>query len=214
MDAPQQTEQNQNISWNELYVKAYVRADRFYRQLLAAVCVVCGAGIGIAVMLDVIVGACVSICGAMLYSYFSSDEIYKRLGLRYTHVCGRIHVIKAVAKYDDTLVIPSRLVFADVTAICDGAFSSPKNQELTRIYIPKSIKCVGHDLLGDNSSHVEFLYEGSAEEWTNIEGIGELSAISVAFEVAPPALPIKSKIKKAKKNNSAQGKEAEQNEIS
>ena len=212
MDAPQQTEQN--ISWDELYVKAYVRADRFYRQLLAAVCVVCGAGIGIAVMFDVIIGACVAICGAMLYSYFSSDEIYKRLGLRYTHVCGRIHVIRAVAKYGDTLVIPSRLVFADVTTICDGAFSSPKNQELTRIYIPKSIKRVGHDPLGDNSSHVEILYEGNAEEWEDIEGIEELSAIPVAFVVAPPSLPLKSKGKKAKRNNSTQGQEAEQNEIS
>jgi hypothetical protein len=201
MEATQQTQQNENIAWDELYVKAYTRADRFYRQLVAVICVACAIGIGIAVMLDVIVGACIAICAAMLYSYFSSDDIYKRLGLRFTHVRGRIHITRAVAKYGDTLVIPSRLVFADVTAIDDGAFVSPKNEELVRVFIPKSIAHIGQDAFGEHTSHVEILFEGSAEEWGRVDGAQQLSAMPIAFDFTAPTLPEKKKKKKKSKKS-------------
>lgn len=206
-----ETENINEINWEQRYVRQYIRADGFYSNLLIAVGAVAAAGIFIAVMLDVIVGACVAICAAILYSYFSSDGIYKRLGLRYTHARGSIHITRAVAKYGDTLVIPTRLVYADVTEIADGAFSSEKNAELARVYIPKSITRIGGDLFGGNTPP-EILFEGTPMEWQGIVGADALSELSVTFEVPAPVIPKKPKKSKKQKNTSPSDESAVQGE--
>ena len=52
----------QQLTPEESYVKAYTEAHAAYGIILLAVAVACAAGIFVAAMFDVIVGMCVAIC--------------------------------------------------------------------------------------------------------------------------------------------------------
>ncbi len=179
----------------ELFVEKYLQADRAYRLILAAVFVACAVGVTLAAVYDVIVGMCISICGAIGYSFFASDEIFKRIGIRHKHIQGSAHVTEAAATYGSTLIIPSRLAFADVTQICDGAFDKEENAELACVYIPKSVTRIGNNPFGEHAHPTQIKYEGSQADWKRIEGTESLSELDICFDVPAPVIP---KVKRKK----------------
>ena len=186
----------QELTWEQTYLKRLACAKRFYLHLVIAVFTVCAIAIFISVMTDVLLGAALAIFAAAVYIYFSTDELYKQLGLRSSFVCGKIHITRAVMKYGDTVIIPSRLMWADVTKITDGAFVSEKNDTLACIYLPRSIECIGDSIFGDRDTPISICYEGSEEEWHRITGADSLTVSSVSFNCPQPTLPPKQKKKK------------------
>ena len=204
MDKEKDTEQE--LSCEQRYLKRLACAKRFYLQLVIAVIAVCSIAIFISVMIDVLLGAALAIFAAAVYIYFSTDELYKQLGLRSSFICGRIHITRAVMKYGDTMVIPSRLMWADVTKITDGAFASEKNESLACIYLPRSIECIGDGIFGDRDTPISICYEGSEEEWSGITGADSLSVSSISFNCPQPTLPPKQKKKKGSDCGTEAGK--------
>lgn len=185
----------------EQYLKRLNDAHRSYRQLVVACAAVIAAAIFIAVTYQILLGVSLAIFCAGIFLYFSSEEIYKQLGLSYTHECGVIHIIKAIAKYGDTLFIPARFLWADVTHIADEAFASDKNDELRRVYLPKSIQSVGKNIFGAHAVRIEIYYEGSEQEFRLIEGVESLVFGAINFGCAQPTLPQKKSGKKACADN-------------
>ena len=177
----------------EQYVKRLGYTQKAYRQLVIVCAFVMMAAIFVAVVYQVILGVSLALFCAGIFIYFSSEEIHKQLGLSYTHECGVIHIRKAVARYGDTLFIPSRFFWADVTHISDGAFDSDKNAELRRVYLPKSITSLGKDIFGAHAVRIEIYYEGSEQDFRLIEGVESLVFGAISFGCAQPALTPKQK---------------------
>ena len=198
-----QKNNEQELSCEERYLRRLAAAERFYLQLVVAVLAACAIAIAIAVITDVLLGVALAVFSAAVYIFFSTDELYKQLGVRYSDLCGRIHITRAVAKYGDTVVIPSRLIWVDVTKISDGAFASEKNSELARIYLPRSIEYIGKDIFG-NIPTPQVLYEGSREEWNSIEGADAIDISCVSFDVVQPRLESKPKKSKCRKGGEAE----------
>ena len=191
-------ELEEGMSCEQKYLRRLAGFERFYVGLLALVGVAIAAAIGIAVMSNVLLGVSLALLSASVYVYFVTDELYKQLGLRYKSELGSITVTRASAVYGDTLVIPSRLLYADVTRIADGAFDTPKNTELTRIYIPQSIKYIGAKVLPEVHCVAEILFEGTEEQWSAIEKNGELDGIALSFECDYPVPLPREKMPKKK----------------
>ncbi len=198
-----QKNNEQELSCEERYLGRLAAAERFYLQLVIAVAAACAIAIAIAVIENVLLGVALSVFSAAVYIFFSTDELYKQLGVRYNDICGRMHITRAVAKYGDTLIIPSRLIWVDVTKIDDGAFASDKNSELARIYLPRGIEYIGKDIFGDMPTP-EVFYEGSREEWSAIEGSDAISISRVSFDVPQPRLEKKPKKSKCRKDGESE----------
>ncbi len=181
----------------EQYQKRLKNASTAYKQLVIACAAVMAAAIIVAITANILLGASLAIFCAGVYLYFSTEEIYKQLGLKYTHEEGSLHIKKAVAKYGDTLFIPSRLLWADVTHIDDGALSSEKNAELNRVFLSKNITHIGADVFGDHSPRIEIYYEGSEEEFSRIDGASSLVCGAVRFNCPFPEPPSKKETKNA-----------------
>ena len=195
----------EGMSCEQKYLRRLAAFERFYIGLLALVGITVAASIAIAVMSNVLLGMSLALLGAALYVYFVSDELYKQLGLRYKNECGSITVTRATASYGDTLVLPARLLYADVTRIADGALNTPKNSELTRIYIPKSIKYIGSNVLPEVHCLTDILFEGTREQWDAIEKHSELDGIKLSLECEYPLLPPRQKKPKKKNVSSPDG---------
>lgn len=187
----------EGASPTELYLERLDEFCRTYLQLVIFIGCVEGIAIVIAVCASVLLGAALAILAAAVYAFIVPDELYKLLGLRYKNENGHITVSRAIAKHGNELVIPSRLMLADVTVIADNAFSSP-NGELKRIFLPRSITHIGKNVLPSDGSVSELCYEGTREEWDKITVETDLSGITLVLEAAYPTLPPRQRKKKAK----------------
>ena len=177
--------------------KAYLtRLDTFrsgYLRLVVAVFIGALAGIALAIHMNLWLGIGVAVFAATAYVYFASSDCRRLLGIVYKNENGSIIIEQALLRRGSTVVIPDRLIWADVTELADKVFVSSRNAALCRVYIPKSIKRMGENLLGEDGKTVTFLYEGSPEEWEEIEKQTDLSGCTVVFNVPFPRLPKKSK---------------------
>ena len=103
------------MSVEEQYLKRLRDASTAYKRLVIACATVMAAAIIVAIISNILLGASLAVFCAGVYSYFSTEEIYKQLGLKYTHETGSIHIKKAVTRYGDTLFIPSRILLPCTT---------------------------------------------------------------------------------------------------
>jgi len=141
-------------------------------------------------------GAIFGAASIFFYFTFTSNELIERLGLSYKTKTGSLEITYCRRKYGDVFFIPSKLVWYDVERIGDNAFRSEKNAELLEIYIPKSIKSIGKDILGGCRDLTAIRYEGSEEEWNSIESETDFSGVNVTFNAVFPAIPQKEKDKR------------------
>ncbi len=191
----------------EIYLSRLKGFQSYYLQLVIFAAAAIGVGIAVAVISSVLLGAALVLLSASVYVYFSKDEARKQLGIGFSNTDGHIVIKRLTATYGDCAVVPSRLIWADVTHIGDGALSSKKNSGLSRIYLPRSIERIGKDVFGDNSQPLTVLYEGTAEEWGEVECLTDLSACEILFECEQPTLPKKQKKVKAKESSDGEAAE-------
>lgn len=194
----------------EIYLARLADFERYYLSLVIFTAAAVGVGIVIAVITSVLLGVALVVLSASVYVYFSVDEARKQLGIGFSNVDGHIVIKRLVARYGECAVVPSRFIWADVTHIGDGALASAKNAELKKIYLPRGIECIGKDIFGKIDANITVCYEGTAEEWSAVECLTDLSGCELVFECEYPRLPKKpKKQRRIRESDSSDGEVAE-----
>ena len=170
----------------------------FYLVLIVICIALCIGGTVIAVLLNLAVGIILATLAAALYAILSTRRAYSLLGLRFKHVRGEIHITSIDCALEDTVYVPDRFVWADVTRIGDGAFASKKNKDLLFVYIPRGIEYIGADVFGNNTSHVTVFFEGDENEWELIDKKTDFSSITTMCSAPFPRLTTKNTKKKSR----------------
>ncbi len=156
------------------------RFEKYYLWLVIFCGVAVGVGIFVAVMINVLLGIAICMLAAAAYIWFCADGAYKILGLRFKNTDGAVCVTRAIS-HDGFCAIPSRLIYADVRGIGDGALKGAKNAELCRIFIPKGIEKIGKDILPADTAPA-VCFEGTREEWEKIESLTDFEVCELCFE--------------------------------
>ena len=197
-------EEEKPLPPDEEYIKRTLAFGEYYRRLLCIAGAIEAAAIALAVLWNVLVGVSIAVLGAVIYFVYSSDEAYKRLGVRYISGVGGITLTKCRAVYGDTLIIPPSLIGLDTLSIGDRALCvSDKNKSLSRVYLPATLRTVGEDIFEGCDALEEIYFEGSREEWKRIESRTDFTSYEITFGAEYPALPKKEKKSRKKKKDSA-----------
>ncbi len=183
------------MSAEERYLLRLKSFYDYYLLLVIFAAAAVGVGIFICVVSNLFAGIALVILAACIYIYFSTDEAYKQLGVRYKNTDGHIVLTRVRAIYGEAIYVPSRLIFADVRVIGDKAFNLKKNAELTAVYLPASIERIGKDIFGERRD-ITVLFQGSREQWGKIDSATDFSDIEVLFDCTLPSLPKKEKQKR------------------
>ena len=181
------------------YARRILKYKNYYFQLLCIMGAIAAVGVVVAVMFNLLFGVSLAVFSAVIYAFLASDEMYKSIGIKYKSVVGGIKLISCRATYGNVLWIPSSLIGFDVIEIGDRAFSSPKNDILTRVFLPKTLKKIGAEAFADCEALKEIFFEGTETEWNKIEKNTDISAYKIIFEAKYPPIPKKKKKKKTSK---------------
>ena len=157
----------------KLYPMRLEKFMSFYRTLVVAAFAGITAAVIVAIYESLLYGALIGIGSIFIYIFFASNEIFEKLGLAYKTTAGSLEIKYCRKKYGDVFFVPSKILWYDVEKIGDEAFNSVKNEGLTEIYIPKSIKSFGKDVFCGCADLIAIRFEGSEEEWQAIENVVE-----------------------------------------
>ncbi len=175
------------------YAARMAKFRDYYIQLLWGVGAAAALGIALAVLYNVIVGACVAVLAAVIYSVFTYDEMLKSLGIGYKSVEGGIRVTSCRARYGEVLWIPASIIWFDIIEIGERAFESDKNSELTKVFLPKTLKKIGSDIFLGCENISEIYFEGTEQMWAEIEKDTDFTQYKIIFEAKYPPVPKKKK---------------------
>ncbi|MBO5415682.1 MAG: hypothetical protein J6A83_03545 [Clostridia bacterium] len=181
------------------YAKRMLKFQNNYTTLLIGVGAGAAIGIIIAVAFNVIIGACIAILSAVVYSVLTYDDMLKLIGIGYKSIEGGIKVTAVRARYGDVIWIPSSLIWFDIVDIGDRAFESDKNHDLKKVFLPKTLKRIGSDIFCGCENICDIFFEGSEQEWEQIEKETDFGSYRVVFEAKYPPIPKKKKNKSTKK---------------
>ena len=179
------------LSPEQEYIKRICAYDKYYLRLVVCIAAVMAMAIVVMVIKNWLIGTCVAIVCAILYSTFASDEMFKGLGLKYKSTVGSVCVTGCRAKYGNEFYVPPRIMWYDVTEISDRAFDSPKNAGLTCVHFPKSLTNIGENIFENCPAIERVCFEGSEEEWNKIEKRTSFDGITIEFNVRYPEKPSK-----------------------
>ena len=76
----------------------------------------------------------------------------------------------------------------DVIEIGDKAFSSVKNSELKRVFLPSTLKVIGNDVFVGCDTLEVIYYQGSEDDWKKLEINSDISAYKLIFNAEYPSL--------------------------
>ena len=181
-------EREQSLPPKERYLLRLKEFSSFYLMLVTVCAVTYVAAIAIAIILNLLIGVALAIFTAIIYFFFSTQEPKRYLGISCKLCAGRIHITHLEAAYGDTAYVPSRLMWADVTKIDDGALASDENASISSLYLPSSIELIGKDIFGNNPTRPVIYYEGTLEEWEKISTQTDLSKLLVVPLSTMPVL--------------------------
>lgn len=175
------------------YAKRMLNFSEFYVGFIVIVAIVMAIAIAIAVLYSVMLGVALALFGAFFYTTLLSDNMSKMLGFRYVSLAGGIRITMCRARYGEVMWMPDRLMGFDVIAIGDGAFKSPKNAELKKVFLPKTLKTIGKDIFEGCEAIEDIYYQGSEEEFSRIACETDLSHYRIIFDAKYPPLAKKKK---------------------
>lgn len=181
------------------YIQRIKKFQKYYTQLVIIIGAIIVISVIIAVVYNLIIGVSTVIFAAILYNSWASSEMYKELGIKYKSITGGIIVTSCKARYGDIMWIPASLIRFDVIEIDDRAFAKRNNESLTKLFLPKTLKKIGTDIFDGCDSLKEIFFEGSEEEWNNVEKNTDFSCYKVIFEAKyPPIIKKKKKLSRKK----------------
>ena len=157
---------------------------------------VCGClaicGIIIAIHLMLWIGIGISFSSVIIYMILTKLLLIQKLGISYESTSGALTVTKIMAKDKEEILIPSRLLFVDVTKLSDNAFYNSK--ELRIVHLPATLSEIGKDVFNSCDALEKIYFEGSQDEFEKIVCATDLSTFEIIF-----CDKAEYKIKKAKK---------------
>lgn len=175
------------------YAKRMLNFSEFYVGFIVIVGIVMAIAVAIAVLYSVMIGVALALFGAFFYTTLLSDNMSKMLGFRYVSLAGGIRITMCRARYGEVMWMPDRLMGFDVIEIGDGAFKSPKNAELKKVFLPKTLKTIGKDIFEGCEAIEDIYYQGSEEEFSRIACETDLSCYRIIFDAKYPPLAKKKK---------------------
>lgn len=180
------SENTVTLTPNEKFAKKYQKFNSFYLQLIILCAIVAAATIAVAIIADVIVGICVAITLAIIYVYFSRDELRRSLGIAcvVSRANLRVTAIRAVRSISTAdAFVPARLMWYDVTEIASGALVSKKNTELERLYIPRTVTFIEKGAFDGCETLNTIIFERSQSDFDKITVEEDLSRFDLVFDV-------------------------------
>lgn len=81
------------------------------------------------------------------------------------------------------LYFSGTIIFKSVTRIGDYGVFSTRNID---VYIPKTLNYIGADGLHSHNENSTIYYEGTEEEWNNIEGVENVGISNIVFNTPIP----------------------------
>lgn len=175
----------------EQYISSFRAFHGFYLRLVIAVGTACAAAIVIAVVFNVILGIALAFFSSIAYLYFTAAELKRRLGISYRNTNGNIIVTHIKAVYGNTIYIPEKLLWCNVSEISDRAFVPSDGINIENLYLSKSIKHIGKDIFGDVPANIAVHYEGSADDWQKICKETNFSELEIIFDAPQPKVSVK-----------------------
>ena len=170
------------------YLTRLKRFCDFYLALVISCAMLCAVGIVVAILLNLAIGILIAVLGAVLYAVILPRRAYSLLGLRVKSVRGGIHVARADCEDGDTLFIPDRIMWADVTAIEDGAFASEKNANVLFVHLPATLERIGKDVFGERAERITVFFEGSESAWERLSKQTDFDGVTVMCSAPLPKL--------------------------
>ena len=198
-EAPKETTPSKPVlTPAQAYAKRMGNFILYYRQLLVFICMVALLGVVVAVVRDVLIGTCIAILSAVLYLYFVSDELFKKLGLQYKSTDEGVEITRCRPRYGNTYYVPPMLIGMDVIRVSEEAFHSPKCESLEELYLPATLQTLPASLFEDCKSLTAIYFSGDEEAWHKLwqAEIPEQITVYYNAEYPIPVLPKKAKAKK------------------
>lgn len=177
------------LTSEEKFAKKYEKFNSFYLQLVILCGIVAAATITVVIVADVTVGICVGMILAIVYIYFSRDELKRSLGISclVSNASLKVTSIQTVNSISLTdAFVPAHLMWYDVTEIASGALSNSKNGELERLYIPKTVTLIEKGAFDGCNTLNTIAFECNEEDLKKITVKEDLSRFTLVFGTALP----------------------------
>ena len=181
------------------YIRRMKKFQKYYIQLLMIVCAIIAVSVVIAVVYNLLLGVSIAIFAAILYNSWAVSEMYKEIGIKYKSITGGIKITACKQRYGEIMWIPASLIHFDVIEIDDRAFAEKNNENLVKIFLPKTLKYIGENVFVSCDSLKEIFFEGNEEEWNQIEKKTDLSSYKIIFDAKYPPMPRKKRLQLKKK---------------
>ena len=139
---------------------------------------------GVAMLASVLIGILVAIALALIYEFFSYDELRRTLGIR-VKLCGvDLRLVSFRSRTDNEAFVPARLMWRDLTEISCGAFDNAEGAKIELLHIPSTVKRIEKGALTGCTALKEILFE--CDDISTIEIDEDLSAYGVKLSVPYP----------------------------
>ncbi len=170
----------------EIFVRRLEKFDSFYFQLVVLCAVVAAATVAVAILANFLVGAAVAITLALIYAYFSRDELKRSLGVVCTVNNASLRITQLTSAIDSDAFVPSRIMWYDVTEIAHGALENEKIQGVESLHIPSTVKRIEKGAFGGCDSLETLLFACSEDELEKMSVEEDLSRFTLKFGVPFP----------------------------
>ena len=175
------------------FISDLIWTEKKYMTALVISAILAAASICVAVMIKVSYGLIGAMATVVVYMGCVGHILYSRLGFAYTSTTGALKITEIYGKKRDELWIPRRLLRLDVCEIGSKACDHSSTEKVRFIHLPKTIKTIGDDAFSGCKNLELICFEGSEEEWNEIEKGSGLDGIKILFcdVVAYPEKPSK-----------------------
>lgn len=151
-----------------------------YTVIISALIVACG--LICAIIYKVFIGLLIGILGVLFYTVLTSNILYKRLGISYRSTSGALTVTQLYGQDRSEIWIPERLLWITVTEIGDKAFDHASSSQINTVHLPATLKAVGKDIFAGCTELRTVCFDGSREQWKQIESLTDFSPYEIIFK--------------------------------
>ena len=170
----------------EIFIRRLEKFDSFYFQLIFLCAIVAAATVAVSILASALVGLIVALALAVIYTYFSRDELKRSLGIVFTVNNASIRITGLFSTVKKEGFIPERIMWYNVTEIACGAIANEKIQGLERLHIPSTVKRIEKGAFDGCDSLTTLLFACGEEELKNMSVEEDISRFEVKFGVPFP----------------------------
>lgn len=170
----------------EIFVRKLEKFDSFYLQLVVLCAVVAAATVAVSIIANALVGLAVAVALALIYAYFSRDELKRSLGVVCTVNNASLRITQLTSAIETDAFVPSRIMWYDVTEIAHGVLENEKIQGVERLHIPSTVKRIEKGAFDGCDSLQALLFACGEDELEKMSVEEDLSRFTLKFGVPFP----------------------------